>query len=175
MNRGIKHIIESFDFNSVGNDKRKVNIFNELDNIKNIIGTRGKLERYHYDLLTTKNGTGIYKVFNIKDLLDVIDYFIDQFGYTCNLNWIDTSAITDMSFLFESTDFNGDISKWDVSNVIDMTSMFEDSKFDGDISGWNVGNVNSMRYMFSKSKFGGGISKWDVSNVTDMHSMFAQS
>lgn len=166
---------EGFDFNSVGIDKKKVNVFNELDNIKNIIDTQGKLEQYQYDLLTTKNGIGIYKVFNRRDLINIIDYFTGQFGYTCNLNWIDTSAIRDMSFLFESTDFNGDISKWDVSNVINMTSMFEDSKFDGDISEWDVSKVKNMKYMFSKSKFEGNISKWDVSNVTDMHSMFAQS
>ena len=37
---------------------------------------------------------------------------------------IDVSKITDMSYLFEGTAFNGDISNWDVSNVTDMNDMF---------------------------------------------------
>ena len=46
-----------------------------------------------------------------------------------------------MSALFESSRFNGDISKWDVSNVRNMNEMFCDSEFNGDISKWNVSNV----------------------------------
>jgi surface protein len=56
------------------------------------------------------------------------------FGFNCNLNWIDTSKVTNMKFLFKDSEFNGDISMWDVSNVTDMTSMFERSAFNGDIS-----------------------------------------
>jgi surface protein len=56
------------------------------------------------------------------------------FGFNCDLNWIDTSKITNMEFLFKDSEFNGDISMWDVSNVTDMTSMFERSTFNGDIS-----------------------------------------
>ena len=38
-------------------------------------------------------------------------------GNDVDLNWIDTSRVTDMSFLFQGLQFNGNISKWDVSNV----------------------------------------------------------
>jgi len=36
--------------------------------------------------------------------------FIECFGNECNLNWINTSNITNMDTLFEDSDFTGDIS-----------------------------------------------------------------
>ena len=53
-----------------------------------------------------------------------------------NLGDIDTSRITDMSSLFDSSgriDYSG-IETWDVSNVTDMSHMFDESQFNGDIS-----------------------------------------
>ena len=44
------------------------------------------------------------------------------------------SNVKDMSYLFENTDFNGDISNWNASNVEDMQFMFRECKsFNGDI------------------------------------------
>ena len=58
-----------------------------------------------------------------------------------NLGDIDTSKITDMSYLFcytSRTDFSG-IEKWDVSNVTNMEGMFEKAtSFNQDISDWDV-------------------------------------
>ena len=103
-------------------------------------------------------------------------------GNTVNLNYIDTSAITDMSYLFsiDTTNghgleaFNGDISKWDVSNVTNMSGMFNGAdRFNQDISKWNVAKVTNMRFMFSGAyKFNQDISKWNVEKVTDMSFMF---
>ena len=112
---------------------------------------------------------------NKKHLQELIDEAIDKYGTRCDLNFIDVSNITDMSRMFECSDFNGDISKWDVSKVKDMTGMFEDSYFNGDISKWNVGKVKNMSFMFSYSLFNGDISKWDVSNVKNMSNMFWDS
>ena len=99
---------------------------------------------------------------NKSELMKIIKDTIKKEGNNCDLNFIDTSAITDMSELFFGSVFNGDISKWDVSNVKDMYNMFLKSKFNGDISKWDVSNVKTMDYMFSDSKFNGDISKWDV-------------
>lgn len=121
------------------------------------------------------------------------------------LDDIDTSRVTDMSRIFESSnrkDFSGieswevsqvksmramfeyvyierhwswDISGWNVSSVEDMSSMFGGSSFNGDISRWNVSKVKNMNNMFWNSDFNQDISGWNVENVEDMSYMFAYS
>ena len=85
-----------------------------------------------------------------EELKDIINKRIEKEGNEVDLNDIDVSKITDMSSLFERTDFNGNISTWDVSNVTDMSYMFawcED--FNQDISGWDVSNVKNMNSVFA--------------------------
>ena len=106
------------------------------------------------------------------ELKKLVKKLIEERGDDADLNDIDTSEITSMSFLFMESQFNGDISQWDVSNVKKMSCMFHNSKFNGDISNWNVSNVKNMYCMFAYSNFNGDISKWDVSNVENMHYMF---
>ncbi len=94
-----------------------------------------------------------------------------------DLNGIDISKITDMSFLFQPLrkyDLSKiDISEWDTSNVTDMDSMFSLTNFNQDISNWDTSNVTNMDSMFYCCKsFNSDISKWDVSKVTNMDSMF---
>ena len=111
-----------------------------------------------------------------KDELEkIIEDTIKEKGSNCDLNFIDTSLITDMSRLFMGSDFNGIISKWDVSNVTNMSEMFSESSFEGDLHEWDVSNVVNMYSMFWASYFNSDIANWNVSKVIDMRSMFAES
>ena len=80
---------------------------------------------------------------------DLVRDGIKQYGKDANLNYIDTSQVTNMDSLFVDTDFNGDIRHWDVSNVTNMKRMFGFCE-----------------------KFNSPLNKWDVSNVTDFSATF---
>ena len=129
------------------------------------------------------------KITSKKDLQKIIIDEIKENGPNCDLNWIDVSGVTDMSFLFNFAEyldyleakqfriqypFNCDISKWDVSKVKNMSYMFAACKeFNQDITNWNVSNVKDMEGMFSFArKFNQPISKWNVSNVKIFNTMF---
>ena len=118
-----------------------------------------------------------------NELWTIIDAEITKQGNEADLSLIDTSQITDMSSLFDSTSsnsngnysaFNGDISQWDVSSVTNMGMMFDGAAaFNGDISHWDVGSVTNMGLMFAEAEaFNGDISQWDVGSVTNMSEMF---
>ena len=48
---------------------------------------------------------------NKVELKKIIEETIKEQGNNCDLNFIDTSLITDMSAIFDESDFNGNISK----------------------------------------------------------------
>ena len=129
------------------------------------------------------------KITSKRELQKIIIDAIKENGPNCDLNWIDVSGITDMSFLFNFTEcldyieatrfraqypFNCDISKWDVSNVKTMEGMFAAcNKFNQDISNWNVSNVIDMTEMFGfATNFNQPIGKWNVANVKFFNTMF---
>jgi len=101
--------------------------------------------------------------------------FIQATAFNGNISTWVTSAVTNMSFMFNNaTSFNGNISTWDTSNVTTMRSMFNGaSAFGGDISLWDTSSVTTMMQMFANnSAFVQDISLWDTSAVTSMHGMF---
>ena len=58
-------------------------------------------------------------------LIKIINKAIKEQGYYCDLNFIDTSLVTDMLKLFANSKFNGDISQWNViKKYIFTTFMF---------------------------------------------------
>ncbi|MAD43531.1 MAG: hypothetical protein CMH98_00870 [Oceanospirillaceae bacterium] len=96
---------------------------------------------------------------------------------------IDTSQVTDMSWLFSGSSgnyYSGDINYWDTSNVSNMSGMFYHNPYDWaipTITNWDTSNVTDMSFMFAGggdkfNAFNQDISNWDTSNVTNMSSMF---
>ena len=132
------------------------------------------LTRYINEKLVIKKNRYNYSPKTKGELQDIIKQRIKAEGNEVDLNDIDVSNITDMSYLFSHTNFNGDISTWDVSNVTNMYQMFCGcAKFNKDISNWNVSNVTNMNGMFYLCyNFNQDISDWDVSNVNDIKYMF---
>ena len=111
---------------------------------------------------------------NKVQLKSLIDHAFNHNIY--DLNFIDTSKITDMSNLFEDIRHNFDVSKWDMSNVIDISFMFYGChNFNCDLSRWNVSKVENMYSTFGTCKnfIGKGLENWNVSNVRNMTGMFA--
>lgn len=135
--------------------------------------------------------------------LTAVTSMVEIFGgcskFNQNINWWDTSTITDMSFAFYNashfnrtlfwdtsavTDmhymfcgasaFNTYIKDWDTSAVTDMKYMFANAtSFNQDISTWDTGLVDSMEAMFyGASSFNGNIDAWNTSSVKWMDYMF---
>ena len=125
----------------------------------------------------TKIGNWNYFPKDREELRSLIEQLLEERGKDANLNDIDTSKITDMSYLFYENVFeyfNGDISMWDVSNVTNMQFMFYECKtFNCDLSSWDVSNVKNMHAMFwNCKKFKQNLNGWDVSNVENMFAAF---
>lgn len=97
---------------------------------------------------------------------------------SADLSDLDTSNVTDMSFMFSGCNSltSLDLSGFDTTNVINMGSVFSYcSKLTNlDLSGFNTTNVTNMGSMFyeCRSLTNLDISSFDTTNVTNMGSMF---
>ena len=110
---------------------------------------------------------------NKTQLKSLIEYAFNHNIY--DLNFIDTSKITDMSNLFMNCEYDIDVSNWNVSNVINMGCTFYNcNMFTGKgLENWDVSNVTNMSDMFYYcKKFDCDLSRWNVSNVKYMYLMF---
>lgn len=95
-----------------------------------------------------------------------------------NIDLLDTSKVTDMSYMFYYTKKleNLDLSSWDTSNVTNMRSMFNEAVKLKDIKleNWDVSNVENMSSMFQNTPNLEtlDLENWNVSDVNDMSNMF---
>lgn len=122
-----------------------------------------------------------------EELVAVIKDALCVFGNEADLNFIDTSKITDMSHLFSDViekfggygfgKFNGNISQWNTSKVTNMAFMFSGARnFNKPINNWDVSNVAEMKAMFNDTwRFNQPLNNWDVSNVKNMDYMFSNT
>ena len=175
-NSSISHYNDVIDSEDV--IKRKI----EKDKFNNIIKRLFEVKLTKDDLISLpllSDKYGFKHQFPNKDILKNVIKYIATIDPDADLNWIDTSNITDMSELFarENISINFDISKWDVSNVTNMEEMFKDQiYFNCNLSNWDVSNVIFMNKMFKGCQnFNQNLSKWDVSNVEFMDEMFYKS
>ncbi|MBQ3919953.1 MAG: BspA family leucine-rich repeat surface protein, partial [Oscillospiraceae bacterium] len=116
----------------------------------------------------TKAGTSLTFAFEWFIALESIE----------GLNNLDTSNVTDMSFMFCSCSSltSLDVSNFNTTNVINMRSMFNGCSglTSLDVSNFNTTNVTNMRCMFNgcSSLTSLDVSKFNTANVTDMNGMF---
>ena len=99
--------------------------------------------------------------------------FQHTWSFNSNLSSWNTSAVTNMRFMFKRSGFNQDLSGWDTSSVTSFESMFyQAGSFNSDLDSWNTSSVTNMASMFEEArKFNGSISTWDTSSVTTMRHM----
>lgn len=125
-------------------------------------------------LLGKSNKNASVVIANDKNIRQLVQEAIKEYGTDVDLNFIDTSEVRDMYALFEYSDFCGDVSCWDVRNVNDMGSMFYGARmFNCDISGWDVRNVTNFDSMFLGADiFNRPIGKWKTEKARNMTKMF---
>ncbi|WP_267524929.1 BspA family leucine-rich repeat surface protein [Campylobacter sp. MG1] len=88
---------------------------------------------------------------------------------------IDTSLITDMSYLFDGVfwwDFEG-INTWDTNNVTDMSAMFYDCYSLNKKILFDTKNVKTMRNMFVDCRSFNQKLSFNTKNVEDFSGMFS--
>ena len=120
------------------------------------------------------NGIKNFNDWNVSNIID-ISYMFDKSAFNQDISQWDVSGVVNMSHTFYSAPFNFDISTWDVSNVTNMSGMFGSSNFNQDVTSWNVSNVTNMDFLFNSTYFDQDISSWNVSNVITMRHMLSQS
>lgn len=152
-------IIEQFNIDKMNlNNNKNIrhNIFNKetwtvYDDIYDKIIKNNRVSVKSNNIVRDK--ISVIKVKSKKDLKKIIHAYSVEPFWIEPLNWLDVSEVTDMSYIFDNSIYNGDISRWDVSNVSNMHAMFRKSVFNSDISEWNVSSVTDMGDMFHNTSF----------------------
>ena len=168
MNQNIKHLLEEY-----------VHYFNPA-----VIQDNSPRKLMPQDTL---NDILYYHPKDEKELRKYIKMLLAD-GIT-DLNCIDTSEITDFSYLFDQIHYGGiplnmkereslDISRWDVSRGKTFKYMFNGMFYASmwlncNISNWNVGSGEDFSYMFAYNDyFNQDLSGWDIRNGNDFNHMF---
>lgn len=99
---------------------------------------------------------------------------LKRVGTDADLNRFDVSEVTKMEYIFEDTDFSGDVSKWNVSNLTNALGLFKGCKnFNSDLSRWDVRNLKYASEMFSECEnFNQDLSRWQIDSIETAEHMF---
>ena len=91
------------------------------------------------------------------------------------LDGVDTSDVTDMSYMFSNNNALTSVPLFDTSNVTNMTNMFNGCSKLTTVPLFNTSNVKNMSNMFSGCYALASVPLFDTSNVTDMSYMFSNN
>lgn len=146
---------------------------------------RDEPEKYGYEGYVIVDGVKLSIPENTKSIISFVNEFrfgskSEGFNYIDEIefNLTDTSAMTDMSFMFGRCGklISLNLSGFDTSKVTDMNSMFDNChKLTSlDISGFDTRLVTNMHSMFNDcpNLTSLDLSSFDTSKVTDMGRMF---
>lgn len=111
--------------------------------------------------------------FGITGLRSLENAFMD----TNNLSILPTvlpGGVQNLVGTFKNSSYSGThISTWYTGYVTDMSYMFDGSDFNQDIGGWQTGSVTSMVGMFKNAQlFNYALNKWPAWQATNMSYMF---
>ena len=124
--------------------------------------------------------------------------FFELFGITISVDaWLDmwnVGKCQNMSYMFNSSNFNGVLTKWDVREVLTMEGMFKDAvnfndNFDPDYTTfhpkldwrnalllWEPTKCTNFKYMFQNAtKYTGKIGNWQIAEGASMTDMGTDS
>lgn len=122
----------------------------------------GELPITREELIHLVNSWGRKNTFSTLDLV----IYKTKPSNKYNLENLDVSQISDFSQVFESSYYNGNLSKWNMSNALNMDSMFLGSDFNNDsICNWNLPNLESLKKTFQNTIFNFDLSNWNFSKV----------
>jgi surface protein len=140
------------------------------------VNIQGILVKFNQNLSMWQNVSRIPSVGNERicsEMFRYISSFPSQVISDLETLW-DTSQVTRMPLMFDSSVFNGAIGGWNTINVTDMYGMFANAtSFDQPLNTWNTSNVTNMSLMFdSATSFDQPLNNWNTINVTSMYAMF---
>ena len=120
---------------------------------------------------------------NMTGVTTMNSWFTSATNFNGNVSGINTTNVTDMSYMFFGingipTIFNQDIGNWNVSKVINMSQMFwYATSFNQNIGSWDVSGVydaNAMERMFKNAtSFNQNLTRWNVLNIPTLPYGFA--
>ena len=137
--------------------------------------TKDELRKIIKDRLKEDQNADLNDI-DVSNITDMSYLFFELDPHNIDVSEWDVSNVRYMNYVFDGCEkFNSDLSNWDVSNVKDMEGMFwKCANFNSDLSRWNVSNVENMSYMFWMCKnFNANLNNWNVSNVENMIAMFS--